>query len=111
MHLCISILHCDSSQGLFKVAIEISQKVRQKLTTKHGVSEDQIVECFANRDKGYLRDLREENQTNPITLWFIAETDYGRLLKIAFMEYPDKYVIKSAYDPNAEEIRIYTKYA
>jgi hypothetical protein len=43
----------------------------------------------------------------PPTEWFIAETDTGRRLKVVFMEYPDRIVIKSAYEPSIEEESIY----
>lgn len=49
--------------------------------------------------------------TNPVTRWFIAETDLGRKLKVAYMATTDGVVIKTAYDPNKEEIRIYNKFA
>lgn len=90
----------------------ISSKVGQKLASKHGVNEEEVKECFGNREKGFLKDTREEHKTDPATLWFISETDHGRHLKIAFMQYPDgKIVIKSAYEPNGDEVRIYNKYA
>lgn len=49
--------------------------------------------------------------TNPLTRWFIAETDFGRKLKIAFMPTDEGIVIKTAYGPNTEELRIYNKIA
>jgi len=52
---------------------------------------------------------REEHRTNPPTHWFLAETCYGRLLKVVFV--PDTngkdIYIKTAYEPNETEIRIY----
>lgn len=46
----------------------------------------------------------------PPTRWFISETDYGRKLKIVFMNTDQGVVIRTAYDPNPEEMRIYKKY-
>ncbi len=95
------------------MALVISTAIRKKLHTKHNVKENEILECFANREKSFLKDTREEHDTDPPTLWFVAETDYGRVLKVAFMHYStdDKFVIKTAYPANEAEIRIYNKYA
>ena len=65
--------------------LNVSTKVRQKLADKHGVQVDEIAQCFCNRENGYLKDTREDHQTNPPTLWFIAETDYNRKLKVEFI--------------------------
>jgi len=94
--------------------LSISEAVRQKLAIKHGgITEVDIVECFANREAGFLADKRADHQTNPPSQWFIAETNSGRKLKVVFMYHSDtkNIVIKTAYDANAEEIRIYKKYA
>jgi len=90
----------------------ISIDVRQKLTDKHCVTEKEILECFANRDGKDLFDTRPQHLTNPITRWFLALTNAGRLLKICYMFEPTTQVteIKSAFGPNADEIRIYKKY-
>jgi hypothetical protein len=94
--------------GLF-----ISSAVRKKLLLKHNVNESEVIECFANREKSFLKDTREDHDTDPPTLWFVAETDFGRKLKIAFMHHAseNKYTIKTAYPANSDEIRIYNKYA
>jgi hypothetical protein len=45
-------------------------------------------------------------------MWFIAETDSGRLIKIVFIELDDgSYEIKTAYEPNVIEVKIYEKYS
>ncbi len=95
------------------MALVISNVVRQKLTQKHGVSEDEIIQCFASRNHGFLEDAREDHKTDPPTKWFIAETDYGRKLKIAFIQSANgkDTHIKTAYLANDEERRIYYKYA
>ncbi|MES9901672.1 MAG: hypothetical protein ABW168_03190 [Sedimenticola sp.] len=92
--------------------IEISSRIRKKLTEKHGVSEDEIVQCFSNSSNIYLEDKRAWHKTNPPTKWFIAGTDSGRNLKVVFMLDQDGSIhIKSAFEPNAAELRIYAKYA
>lgn len=90
----------------------ISDAVRAKLTAKHQVREDEIEECFSNIEGKYLKDTRDDHKTDPETQWFIASTNYGRLLKVVFMLYPDGSIhIKSAFEPNSIEKSIYNKYA
>lgn len=93
------------------MALRISDGVRNKLASKHGVSEDEIVQCFANRSGQFLEDTREAHRSDPPTEWFIAETDFGRELKVVFVN-PGKgdIFIKSAFEPNQRERRIYQKY-
>ncbi|MBP7810742.1 MAG: hypothetical protein KA006_00305 [Neisseria sp.] len=90
----------------------ISDATRAKLLTKHQVGDIEVMEAFGNREKGFLEDARAENQTIPPTQWFIAETNKGRLLKVVFIATNNGcIVLKTAYDANSEEIRIYNKYA
>lgn len=84
----------------------------KKLDVKHHVTRSEVEECFYNRLKGLLEDTREQSKTNPPTMWFIAETDDERLLKVVFIELDDgTYAIKTAYEPNNDEVNIYEKYA
>ncbi|MET0072169.1 MAG: hypothetical protein ABW096_19195 [Candidatus Thiodiazotropha sp.] len=87
----------------------ISSRVREKLSEKHDVTEEEITQCFSDRGK-LLRDTREDHATDPPTLWFIGETNYGKRLKIVFVEKEGVIHIKTAYPPNSEEERIYMKY-
>lgn len=93
------------------MAIKISQDVLDKLQEKHQVTSSEVNECFLNRTDGLLKDDREKHKTNPPTMWFIAETNKKRLLKILFIQIGHDIHIKSAFEPNAEELRIYKKYA
>lgn len=97
------------------MGISISTAVRQKLATKHSVTEDEVIECFSSRiaNGKFLKDSREEHQTNPPSLWFIGTTDAGRRLKVVFIYCSDskEFVIKTAYEANGEEVRIYKKYS
>lgn len=90
----------------------MSQKIRNKLSGKTPpVSEQDILQCFANRDGCFLIDTRADNRTDPPTRWFIAETDYGRWLKVCFVLMPNGEIhLKTAYCPNSDEVRIYKKY-
>lgn len=74
------------------------------------VSKEEIEQCFVNRTGGYLTDDREEHASDPPTRWFIAETYFGRKLKVVFIQKGEDTIIRTAYDPNAEERRIYAKY-
>jgi uncharacterized DUF497 family protein len=90
----------------------VSQRVFQKLKEKHKVSISEVEECFSNQTRTFLEDTRTDHLTNPPTMWFIAPTDKERLLKVVFIEHPGTvYELKTAYDPNREEERIYDKYA
>lgn len=76
------------------------------------VNREEIEQCFATRDQGVLEDTREQNKTIPPTWWFISDTFMGRSLKVVYILKEDgEVVIKTAYEPNREEIRIYQKFA
>jgi hypothetical protein len=99
-------------QNIGGMPLVISQRVREKLASKiPPVTQDEIAQCFADRTGDYLIDVRAENQTDPPTQWFIAETFFGRKLKVVFMQDGQNVIIKTAYPPNAEEVRIYNKYS
>ena len=91
--------------------LKISYKIIEKLEHKHRVKVDEVWECFLNREYGFLEDTRLNHRTDPPTLWFIAETDTGRKLKVVFIELNGNYEIKTAYEPNKNEVSIYEKYA
>jgi uncharacterized DUF497 family protein len=93
------------------VGLEISSKVRSKLAVKHNVSEEEVLECFSNRDGKLLTDKREEHKTDPLSQWFIAETDKRRKLKVVFIFIPEegRTIIKSCFSPNPAEIKLYEK--
>lgn len=88
--------------------IIISHRVKEKLDKKHGgVSFLEIRECFANRDGKILIESREEHLTNPLTRWFIAETNFGRELKICYMPIGDEFHIKTAFEPDDRDRHAY----
>lgn len=88
-------------------SIIISSRIDDKLDDKHRVTQAEVEQCFDNRCGYNLMDDREHHRTDPPTLWFIAETLKGRLLKIVFVYRDGNIHLKSAYEPNDEEIRIY----
>lgn len=92
------------------MAVKISQKVAEKLATRHGVTDEEIIECFANRTAGFLLDTRAEHKTDPDTRWFVAQTNRGRCLKVVFIPIDRNIHIRTAYEANPDEIRIYNKF-
>lgn len=91
--------------------LQISPSVQRKLAGKTPpVKRDEILECFANREGKFLLDTREDHQSDPPTRWFIAETNFGRKLKVVFIARGPVVTIRTAYDPNDDEMRIYSKY-
>lgn len=94
------------------VRLVMTDAVKEKLCNKHQVEPDEITQAFLNREKGFLEDSREEHKTDPPKQWFVAKTDKNRVLKVVFVRTsPMEIEIKTAYEPNAYEIRIYNQYA
>lgn len=92
------------------MAIQISSKTREKLASKHNVSEEEVAQCFANRVGNYLLDTREDHASDPPTLWFVSETDHGRKLKIVFVHRDGNIYLRTAFLADEKAIRIYDKY-
>jgi uncharacterized DUF497 family protein len=88
----------------------VSSAVLVKLREKHNVTVREVEQCFENKCGTFLEDDREDHQTDPPTLWFIAPTNRDRLLKVVFMFIDGNVLIKSAFEPNEVEGRIYDKY-
>jgi hypothetical protein len=88
----------------------ISAKILEKLKTKHGIIRSEVEQCFYNRTGNLLIDNRELRRTNPPTLWFLAKTNKGRLLKIVYIQKGSEIHLKSAFEPIAIEISIYAKH-
>lgn len=92
------------------MALIITQKIIEKLAGKHGIGKDEVEQCFANKTGGYLQDTREDHRSDPPTLWFIAETNFGRKLKVVFIFRDGDVHLRTAYTPNGDELCIYKKY-
>ena len=89
----------------------MSYSMRMKLAAKTPpVSENDLFECFQNRTRTAILDLREKHDTDPPTLWFISENDYGRRLKICYVSEAVP-VIKTAFVPNADEEKFYLEHS
>ena len=91
--------------------LTVHPNIIEKLRVKHKVEVSEVEECFANVTKGFLIDTREDYETDPPTRWFIEETNKGRKLLVAFMHFVDKneIVLKSAYKPDAQQMKTYNK--
>jgi len=85
----------------------ICPNILQKLKDKHQVTRREVEQCFENRCGVYLVDTREDHQTDPPTLWFVARTNSERLLKIVFLVLNGNVHVKSAYEANEIEVAIY----
>ena len=85
----------------------ISEKIAEKLRLKHKVNKSEIAQCFGHNDNTFLIDIREEHASTPPTKWFIGETDAGRMLKVCFIEYKGLFYIRTAYEANEDELRVF----
>lgn len=91
-------------------ALTISPSVLAKLKDRHKVSRLEVEQCFQNRAGRLLMDERALTKTVPPTLWFLALTNKGRCLKVVYIQRSDTIDLKTAYEPNDEESRIYKRY-
>lgn len=88
----------------------ISEPTKQKLLASHGVTPREVEQCFENQAGRSLHDNRLQHQTEPPTLWFIAQTNNRRTLKVVYILIGGKVHIKTCYEPNDTEKFIYQKY-
>lgn len=88
-------------------SIVMSAAVRAKLEQKHNVTRSEVSECFDNRCGIFLIDDREQHRRDPPTLWFIADTNVGRSLKVVFQVRDGNTHVITAYEANDIEMKIY----
>jgi uncharacterized DUF497 family protein len=91
------------------MALIVSTKIRDKLATKHQVTVDEVRQAFADRPGYVVLDEREEHATDPPTVWFVASTDSGRLLKVVYVQRGTDIYLRTAYPANSEEVRLFTE--
>lgn len=91
-------------------ALKIAPGILVKLKDRHHVSRQEVEQCFQNRAGRLLVDDRALTKTNPPTLWFIATTNRGRSLKIVYIQRGASVDLKTAYEPNEDEARIYRRH-
>lgn len=91
--------------------VHITANIKKKIFVKHEVTAKEVEECFANRDRRAVRDSREDHDTDPPTWWIISETNHLRELKVVFIVKDGIPVVKTAFEPNPEEVRNYNNRA
>lgn len=85
----------------------VTDAIKAKLKTRHKVELREVEQCFENKLGRLLTDNRASHKTIPPTLWFVAETNKGRVLKIVYIQIEMKIHLKTAYEPNEVEKQIY----
>ena len=88
----------------------ISEDVLAKLGVKHQVTRRDVEQCFENRIGRILEDTRVRHKTNPPTLWFLAKTNKGRILKVVYIQSQQTIMLKTCYETNVDERYLYQKY-
>lgn len=86
-----------------------SKAVQEKIYSYHDVEMLEAEEAF-NSFAGYpLQDSRARHKTKPETMWFLAETYDGRLLKIVYIPHPEQHiaVLRTAYEPDDDEVDLW----
>lgn len=88
----------------------VSSAIETKIKNKHAVTIAEVRQCFFNRNGRLLVDNRALTKTNPPTLWFIADTNKVRTLKIVYIQIGSQIQLKTAYEPNDVEKAIYQQF-
>lgn len=91
------------------MTIVITKEIEEKLRNKHQVSKKEVYESLANCNGKLLTDNRDQHKTNPPTNWMIAETNQRRKLKVCFIIIDGDIHIKTAFEPNELEQKIYDR--
>lgn len=87
--------------------LKITDAVTKKLRDKHQVDRREVEQCFVNRMGRLLEDKRARHKTNPSTLWFLAKTNKGRVLKVVYIQTGAVIELRSAFEPNAVELALF----
>lgn len=85
----------------------VSAAILGKLREKHGIELREVEQAFDNKCGFLLIDDREDHRTDPPTLWFVAPTNRGRMLKVIFMMIDGNIHLKSAYTADQAAISLY----
>src|SRR5262245_16778628 len=91
------------------MAIRIQPEVREKLLRKHGVTEQEVRECFLNWNGIALQDDEEHFRDYPPSMWFVSETDEGRVLLVVYLEDLGDEWIVTVHEPGPHKIRVYER--
>ena len=90
--------------------LKISDAVAKKLKEKHQVDRREVEQCSENRGGRLLEDRRARHKTQPPTLWFLSQTNRGRVLKVVYIQGGSVVELKSTFEPNADELAIYARH-
>lgn len=90
--------------------LRISEATLEKLRSKHDVTAREVEQCLENMEGPPLVDTREEHQSDPPTLWFISRTNKNRLLKVVYIQRGTIIHLRTCYEPNEQEMAIYSKF-
>jgi hypothetical protein len=88
-----------------------SNGVKEKIIGTHGVSFLEAEEAFNNFSGFPLKDIRAAHRSKPTTVWCLAETYDGRLLKLVFVPFPEAgyAILRTAYEPDDVEIDLWNE--
>jgi uncharacterized DUF497 family protein len=88
----------------------VTDAIKAKLKTKHKVDLTEVEQCFHNKRGNLLMDNRAAHKTDPPTLWFIAQTNKERMLKIVYIQINGEIHLKTAYEANEDEKQLYRRH-
>jgi len=90
--------------------LRISDSVLLKLKEKHGVDRREVGQCFCNKCGLFLEDTRADHKSDPPTLWFVAPTNSGRMLKVIFVYRDGNVYLRSAFDADIATRALYDRH-
>lgn len=62
---------------------------------------------ISNIEGQLIEDTAEEHRTTPPSFWFIAQTDYGRQLKVVLVPKDGNIFLKTAFDAKISHVQLY----
>jgi uncharacterized DUF497 family protein len=89
------------------MALIVSNKIKAKLLLKHQVTVEEVIQAFADRPDYVVEDEREDHKSDPPTVWFVASTDRGRMLKVAYIQRGDDIYLRTAHPAKEAHIRLF----
>lgn len=83
--------------------------VKAKLLDERELYFEEVLEAWESCSGPWIIDDRERNKTKPPTVWALAWTDLGRLLKLVVIPHRDKgiAILRTAFEPDEDEVKIY----
>jgi len=86
-----------------------TEAVKAKLWDERELDFGEVLEAWESCSGPWLIDDRERNRTQPPTVWELAWTDLGRLLKLVVIPHRKKgiAVLRTAFEPDEDEVKLY----